>query len=303
MNAVKMLSVTKDINSCRLALGTVQFGLPYGVANKCGQVSLDVAKQMVGFAEGIGVDTLDTAIGYGESEQVLGKIGVNDLNIVSKLSPLQELVKDVDSWVLQEVEASLKRLKIDSLYGLLLHRSSDLMDSRGTALYASIQKLKSKGYVKKIGISIYSPAELDAFIGKFEFDLIQAPFNLIDRRLCSTGWLQRLKEHGCEVHVRSAFLQGLLLMSRSAIPAKFEQWSNIWNKWDIWLQEHDTNAVSACLGYPLSFPQIDRVIVGANNLEQLRQIATAIRNTNVYQFPNLACNEENLINPARWSGL
>lgn len=297
------LPVTKSMNSRRLALGTVQFGLAYGVANTQGQVSLDVAKRMVRFAESIGMDTLDTAIGYGQSEEVLGKIGVGGLNVVSKLSPLHESVKDVGSWALREAEASLKRLKLDKLDGLLLHRSSDLHEARGAALYAAMQKLKQEGYVEKIGISIYSPAELDACVGKFDLDLIQAPFNLVDHRLLTSGWLQRLKGNGCKVHVRSVFLQGLLLMSRSGIPDKFSQWSGIWNNWHQWLKQHDADPVKACLAYPLSFSQIDRVIVGANDLEQLRQIAIAVGHTIDYQFPNLTCTEENLINPARWSDL
>jgi len=303
MTSVQALSVTKSVNSRRLALGTVQFGLAYGVANKQGQVSLNVAKQMVRFFEGIGVDTLDTAISYGQSEEVLGKIGVSEFNVVSKLSPLHESVSDIGAWVLCEAKASLKRLKLDRLDGLLLHRSSDLQGARGATLYASMQKLKSEGYVKKIGISIYSPVELDAYIGKFEFDMIQAPFNLIDHRLHSSGWLQRLKAKGCEVHVRSVFLQGLLLMSRSAIPDKFSRWNDIWNNWHQWLQQHDVDALSTCLAYPLSIPQIDRVIVGANNLEQLRQIAIAVSNSVGQQFPNLASSEEHLINPSRWSDL
>lgn len=303
MTAVQAFTVSNRMNSRRLALGTVQFGLPYGLANKQGQVSLDVAKQMVGFAREIGVDTIDTAIGYGQSEAVLGKIGVSEFNVVSKLSPLDQSVSDVGAWALREAEASLKRLKLDRLDGLLLHRSSDLHGAQGTALYAAMQKLKLEGYVKKIGISIYSPVELDACVGKFELDLIQAPFNLVDHRLCTSGWLERLKANGCEVHVRSVFLQGLLLMSRSEIPDKFGQWSSIWNNWHEWLQKHDGDAVQTCLAYPLSFSQIDRVIVGANDLEQLQQIAIAVGHTVDYQFPSLACNEESLINPARWSDL
>jgi hypothetical protein len=303
MTVVEALPAINRMNSSRLALGTVQFGLSYGVSNRQGQTSLDVAGRMVSFAADIGVNTIDTAIDYGESEQVLGKIGVGNFNVVSKLPPLPKSVRDVDSWAFCEAEASLKRLKLDRLHGLLLHRSSDLHDARGTALYAAMQKLQSKGYVQKIGISIYSPAELDSCVGKFEFDLIQAPFNLVDHRLFTSGWLQRLKENGCEVHVRSAFLQGLLLLPQSAIPDKFSQWSSIWNNWHQWLRQHDADAVRACLGYPLSFPQIDRIIVGANDLEQLRQIAIVVGHNIDYQFPNLACNEENLINPARWSDL
>lgn len=303
MSVVQAMPVTNTANVHRLALGTVQFGLPYGVANVKGQVPLSVAEQMVRFATDIGVDTIDTAIGYGESEQTLGKIGVGNFKVISKLLPLPASVKDVSDWALRETEASLTRLRLDSLHGLLLHRSSDLTGPQGTLLYAAMQRLKSEGLVRKIGISIYSPSELDSCDEKFEFDLIQAPFNLVDFRLYACGWLQRLKAQGCEVHVRSVFLQGLLLMRRPAIPAKFEQWDGIWNAWHQWLQQSGEDAVSACLAYPLSFPQIDRVVVGSNDLEQLRQIADAAGCDVGHQFPNLACNEENLINPAKWASL
>ena len=303
MSAVQATPVTNISRIHRLALGTVQFGLPYGVANNLGQVSLTVAEQMVKLAVDSGVDTIDTAIGYGESEQALGKIGVGNFKVVSKLLPLPESVTNVDAWALREIEASLARLNLDGLHGLLLHRSSDLHGAKGAELYAAMQKLKTQGRVKKIGVSIYSPAELDACSGKFEFDLIQAPFNLVDHRLYLSGWLERLKLQGCEVHVRSVFLQGLLLMPQPTIPAKFGQWDGIWNTWHQWLQQHNADAVVACLAFPLSFSQIDRVVVGANDLGQLQQIMAAAGRRIEQPLPDLGCNEESLINPAKWSGL
>jgi hypothetical protein len=296
-------AVTGSANVRRLALGTVQFGLPYGVANTQGQVAPADAEQMVRFAAESGMETIDTAIGYGESEQVLGKIGIDNFKVVSKLLPLPEAVTDAGEWALRETERSLARLKLDSLHGLLLHRSSDLHGPFGPALYAAMQKMKSDGRVKKIGISIYSPTELDACAGRFDFDLIQAPFNLLDNRLAASGWLPRLKAKGCEVHVRSAFLQGLLLMPRAMIPAKFRRWDRLWNAWHQWLEEHRADAVGACLAYPLGFAEIDRVVVGANDPAQLREIAAAVAGDAGPRLPDLRCSEEDLINPARWAGL
>ncbi|MBC2770573.1 aldo/keto reductase [Pusillimonas minor] len=287
----------------RLALGTVQFGVPYGVANTGGQVPLETARAMVQFARTNGIDTLDTAIGYGESEQVLGSIGMEDLKVVSKLLPLPASVADAHAWALSKAEASLARLGVKQLHGLLLHRSSDLSGPQGAALYAAMRELQQAGKVRKIGMSIYASTELDAYYGTYAFDLIQAPFNLIDYRLASSGWLSRLKEQGCEVHVRSAFLQGLLLMPRNAIPAKFAPWSALWDRWHAWLAEHDTDAVRACLAYPLSFPEIDRVVVGALDVTQLRQITLAVGDALAASLPDLACEDEHLINPAKWLAL
>ena len=190
--------MTAGNNACRLALGTVQFGVPYGVANTSGQVPSEMARAMVQFAIASGIDTLDTAIGYGESEQVLGKVGMDGLSIVSKLLPLPASVNDAHSWVLSEAEASLARLRVGTLHGMLLHRSSDLVGPQGAALYAAMRELQEAGKVRKIGLSIYAPAELDVYEDMYTFDLIQAPINLVDRRLASSGWLRRLKERGCE---------------------------------------------------------------------------------------------------------
>jgi aryl-alcohol dehydrogenase-like predicted oxidoreductase len=288
-------------NASRLALGTVQFGLAYGIANKDGQVSPATAKEMVGFAHGAGIDTLDTAIGYGNSEEVLGQIGVQTLKVISKLPALSPQASDVGGWVQEQVRLSLARLKLDTMHGLLLHRPMELLGENGASLYQALQMLKENGVIQKLGVSVYSPEELSQLTAKYSFDIIQAPFNLVDRRLATSGWLQRLKEQGTEVHIRSAFLQGLLLMPRTEIPARFNQWSALWNAWHQWLEHQHTNALGACLAFALSFPEIDRVVVGANDLQQLQQIIKAANETPNSALPNLACEDEKLINPATWS--
>lgn len=303
MSADQIIPVNGHPNVHRLALGTVQFGLPYGIANTQGQVSLTAAESMVTYAANCGVDTIDTAIGYGDSEKALGQIGVQNFKVISKLLAVPESTENVRDWMLQEVEHSLMRLNLNSLYGLLLHRPDDLLSQHGDAIFEALCELKDAGKVQKIGVSIYSPSELDSFAGKFGFDLIQAPFNLVDRRLSSSGWLQRLKAAGCEVHIRSAFLQGLLLMPQEAIPAKFSKWAPLLSTWHQWLKQYKGDAVSACLAYPLSFPEVDRVVVGANDLAQLQQIVAAAGHTSKHQLPDLACEEESLINPAKWPGL
>src|SRR5581483_2256099 len=111
----------------------------------------------------------------------------------------------------------LLRLDVKTLYGLLLHRPQQLLGAEGPTLYQALQGLKKGGQVQKIGVSVYAPSELELLNLRYRFDLVQAPFNLVDRRLHTTGWLQRLKEDGVEIHTRSAFLQGLLLMSPAAI--------------------------------------------------------------------------------------
>lgn len=287
----------------RLALGTVQFGQIYGIANQFGQVSRASAREMLHLASGRGVDMLDTAIAYGDSEACLGEAGVNAFKVVTKLPAVPEGCTNVAQWVGEQFGASLQRLGARAVYGLLLHRPVQLLEPGGAELYRALMALKEAGTVGKVGISVYSPDELAALIPRYRIDLVQAPFNLIDQRLKTSGWLARLKQNDIEIHTRSAFLQGLLLMSQSAIPSKFSPWADIWSKWHQWLASQAASAVQACLACPLSCSEIDRVVVGADGLEHLSQIIDAANGAGGVIPPDLACIDENLINPARWSCL
>lgn len=287
----------------RLALGTVQFGMPYGVANQTGQVLRSEAQAMLELAAARGVDTLDTAVAYGESEACLGEVGVRDFKVVTKLPSLPQGLDDVQGWVRTQVSASMTRIGTSRLYGLLLHRPEQLLETNGAALYRVLQSLKESGQVEKIGVSIYSPKELDLICKSFHLDLVQAPFNLVDRRLHATGWLQRLKEHNVEIHTRSTFLQGLLLMPRTAIPPKFVRWSDLWDSWHHWLVSHQVPAVHACLAFPLSFPEIDRVVVGADSAAQLTELIDAAGGGGAFALPDLRCDDDTLVNPSRWATL
>lgn len=287
----------------RLALGTVQFGLPYGIFNQTGQVDHPEAKRLLQLALDSGIDTLDTAVAYGDSEILLGTLGTQGFKLVTKLPAMPDTCLDVAKWVRQQVSESLLRLGVKAVYGLLLHRSEQLLGTNGVALYNALQGLKDSGQVLKVGVSIYTPTELSALIPRFYFDLVQAPFNLVDRCLVSTGWLQRLKDDDVEIHTRSAFFQGLLLMPHSDIPKKFQPWAALWRTWHGWLVEHDTPAVQACLSFPLSFPEIDRIVVGVDSLNQLAQIIRYSYIEPIKALPDLQCQDGRLINPGNWKNL
>jgi aryl-alcohol dehydrogenase-like predicted oxidoreductase len=287
----------------RLAIGTAQFGLNYGIANHLGKVGINDVKMILDQAFLSGIDTLDTAIAYGDSEVSLGQAGIASFNVVTKLPEMPNDSDNVDLWISNHLTQSLNRLDATSLYGLLLHRPLQLLEVHGVELYYALHKLKNKGLVKKIGISIYSPSELDLLIPKFDFDLIQAPFNVFDQRLFHSGWLHRLSQTGIEVHVRSVFLQGLLLMQRSDIPVKFNRWSSLFDRWHNWICESELSAVEASLSFVLSYPEIDRVVVGVDSLNQLKQILTAMNVLKNSVFTTLNCEDELLINPVNWPNL
>lgn len=287
----------------KIALGTAQFGLTYGVANTRGQVVLDEAYKILTYALSSGIDTIDTAIAYGESEQRLGEIGIDGWKVVSKLPAIPEQAADVASWVFESVRGSLHRLKVSKLYGLLLHRSQELLCPQGNDLYLALKALKREGLVEKIGVSVYGPEELDALWPHFEFDLVQAPYNIIDRRIVSTGWLMRLHQKGIEVHTRSAFLQGLLLMSPEERPVVFSRWHSLFSQWDAWVAKQSVSQLQACLGFAFSQPGISRVVVGVDSLRHLQEILSCSSGVSSTPPDGILSNDEDLINPSRWGSL
>ena len=281
----------------------MQFGLSYGIANQAGQVSRTEAKKMLEFAVSQGIDTIDTAIAYGDSEACLGEIGVQSLKVITKLPPIPDVCDNIERWVNLNISESMGRLGCGVLHGVMLHRSTDLSGESGQQLYNSMQNLKKDRLVRKIGVSIYSPIELDTIFSQFTVDIVQAPFNLVDQRLLSSGWLYRLKNQSVEVYTRSSFLQGLLLMPRKAIPEKFSRWAPLWDQWNIWLKENSLCASKVCLDFVQSFEQIDRVVVGADSLSQLEQLVTVSTEVPCQAFPSISSNDEYLINPYNWKYL
>ena len=287
----------------KLALGTVQFGLPYGVANQQGQVAASEVQATLDLARTNGIHTLDTAIAYGESERVLGGMSLEDFDIVTKLPSVPDGCKDVVGWIESELEGSLTRLNVSRVNSLLLHSPDQLSSSIGQTIYKTLLEKKNEGIVKRIGISVYCPNELSLLIENFHFDLIQAPFNIIDNRLKEAGLFEKLALSGTQLHVRSVFMQGLLLMSAESRPEKFNRWSSLWTTWEQWLADVNLTPLQACLRYALSIPEIERVVVGVDSSVQLSEILKASEGDCPIPLPTLNCTDLNLLNPSLWSQL
>lgn len=287
----------------KLALGTAQFGQKYGVANTGNQIDQETAFSILRRSQELGWETLDTASAYGASELVLGAFGVQRWRVVSKLNAVPNQCRDVKGWVKKQAENSLHRLELKKMYGFLLHKPSQLTEVGGEKLYEALIALKDECLVEKVGISIYSPLELEVLSPEYRFDLIQAPLNIFDRRILESGWAERLKKSGAELHVRSAFLQGLLLMSPKDRPLKFDRWSTIWKEWDQWLYASGLSPLQACLRYVRDASFVDRIIIGVNSVAHLNQIALAIEgeSSGLPEFPPI--NDERLINPIFWDQL
>jgi aryl-alcohol dehydrogenase-like predicted oxidoreductase len=288
-------------STSRIALGTAQFGLQYGVANIEGRVSFSSVREIMCLASANGINMLDTAVAYGDSEERIGLVGAEQFNIVTKLPRVPDDELKIRDFVYKQVSQSLLNLRTQSLYGLLLHSPLQLLGSSGALLYKALQELKEKNLVQKIGISVYAPSDLVGLIPRYSLDIIQIPYSLVDRRLQISGWLQRLKDQNVELHTRSCFLQGLLLFPHNKIPPQFQPWQHLWDRWASWLTAHQNiSPLAACIKFPLSFPEIDRIVVGVDSMSHLIQIIEALRSTDEISFPDLQSDDELLINPTFW---
>lgn len=293
---------TKNTSS-KIALGTVQFGLPYGISNKNGQVSNPEVARILDIAKVKGIHTLDTAIAYGSSEKVLGEHNLESFDIITKLPAIPDDTLDIKGWVEDQMTGSLTRLRVPKVKAVLLHRPEQLHSEAGPEIYAALDSLKIKGLTERIGISIYSPNEFINLSRDFHFDLIQAPFNVLDTRLQDSGALDILKSQETSLHVRSIFLQGLLLMDKKQRPNKFNEWSQLWTKWENWLDEHNLTPLEVCIRHALSMPHIEKVVVGVDSADQLQEIVTAAEG-NLPTIPSdISCGDVRLLSPQLWSQL
>ncbi len=288
----------------KLSLGTAQFGLTYGIANQSGQVPKNEAIQILDLLKKRGIGSLDTAMTYGESELVLGSIGVDEFDVITKLPKLPSGILNINDWVDSQISSALVRMNLNSVYGILLHDPQDLLREEGRLLTRSLANQKSRGVASKVGVSIYDPDDLAWITNLMDVDIIQAPLNLIDRRLERSGWLNKLYSNGVEIYTRSAFLQGLLLMTMENIPNKFSPWMNLFRSWHRLLREKNLDPAEVCLSYPLSLPEVNRVVVGVDGLAQFQQLLNYLESRfNEDDWGFMVCEDERLINPSMWENL
>ena len=277
----------------KLTLGTVQFGLDYGISNIGGQMSLEEARKVLKLAKEYDIDTLDTASGYGNSEKVLGKIGVNDFQIITKTTSLQLGIDNV----LQSFYQSLTDLNETSVDGLLIHNIGDTENKQFDTLYKELDKLKQDKLINKIGFSTYTPDQVDFLLDNFDFDLIQVPFNVFDTRLIDGGQLQILRNKQIEIHARSIFLQGLLLNFKQ-LGSYFSKWIVQFNNYQEIVQDSELSLLEYALSFVLNTKEIDVTLVGVSNSSQLTEIIKA-SNLNL-DLKAYGIDDINLLNPSLW---
>ena len=277
----------------KLALGTVQFGLDYGVTNSEGKVQIEEVKSILECAKENSINTLDTAASYGNSEEVLGDVGINDFQVITKTIPL----KNGTDEVIKRFQQSLTYLNKLSVNGLLIHNINEIEQKNFNTFFKELTELKRQGLVNKIGFSTYTPEKVDFLLENFDFDLIQVPFNIFDNRLIQGGQLQALNNKGIEVHARSIFLQGVLL-GFDNLPTHFKVWEKQFNEYQAMVKESGMSLLEYALNFALNIPEIDKVLVGVNSEQQLKEIVQAVKGPSSLDAHPI--DDINLLNPSLW---
>ena len=284
----------------KIALGTANFGQKYGLAGKIIKSDKKV-KKIIQFANNSKIKLIDTSSNYGSSETLLGNNNLKNFKIITKLKISNDEKKsnNLENIVFNKVEESLFKLNIKKLYAILLHESDDLKSNKRHKLINVLKKLKKENLVSKIGISIYNPKELNFIWPFWKPDIVQCPFNILDRRIYESGWLKKLKKNKTEIHVRSIFLQGLLLKNEKSMPRKFKKWKNIFKKWNNYCKKENISKIQGCINFIKSFKKISFVIIGFEDIKQVKNIISYFKN-NKKSYTTIACNDIKLIDPRLW---
>jgi len=282
----------------KLAVGTVKFGTNYGLINKK-KIYLNEIKKISKFINSKinNINLIDTAFSYGKSHKIIGSTKLNKLKIVTKI---RFLSKNKINYFNKNIDNLLKDLRVNKIYGLLFH---DVKDAINKSYLKLLLDLKKKKIIKKIGVSIYSPNDLKIILKLWKPDIVQVPFNIFDQRLVKSGYLDLLKKLKIEIHVRSCFLQGLLVnYDRNKKKfKKFQKWNDLLESWSGWCRNNNISKIEACLQFIKNYKKIDYLVVGFDNLKQLKEIIYILGKKEIKITNKFYSSDLKLIDPRKWN--
>lgn len=281
----------------KITLGTVQFGINYGISNTHGVPSDEALQTIFSIAQEAGINQLDTALAYGNAEERLGLFADNRFQIITKF-PAVTSQNELES----TLEQSLIRLKVNSVYGYLAHNADILIEN--PQLWETLQKAKAEGKIEKIGFSLYHPEQLEKLLAlNIVPDLVQLPYSILDRKF--ENKLAELKQLGTEIHVRSVFLQGLYFLNPKQLPEKLQPLTEALTKLHSICTEHKVSVGDVALNYVISNPNIDKVVMGVETAAQLQQNIQMVLDWKAdfglfSKIEAIEIKDKSLLNPVNW---
>ena len=284
----------------KLALGTAQFGLDYGINNKKGKIPKKEVFGILDHAIKNGIDTLHTSYAYGNSENIIGEFVQKNksyFKIISKF-PTENL-KNAEHLFYN----SLKNLHSEKVYGCLLHDFKLFLQKPD--IWSTLEKLKNQDIVEKIGFSVYYPQEIEHILNKeIQFDIVQLPFSILDQRF--TYLLNMLKKKNVDINVRSVFLQGLLFKNVDKLKDNFTKIKNKLLYLQSISKKTDIPISALCINFVVLNEQIDKVIVGVDSLQNLQDNIKSLKYKNnvkiIYEeLLGLKENDEKITLSINWN--
>ncbi|MBY0486078.1 MAG: aldo/keto reductase [Flavobacteriaceae bacterium] len=281
----------------KITLGTVQFGIQYGISNTHGVPSDSELESIFSVASELGIKQLDTAKAYGNAEERIGQLSNSKFDIITKF-PSVDYEKDLEI----ALSESLQKLNVSSIYGYLAHNADVIIHN--PSLWEVLLEAKKEGKIKKIGYSLYTPEQLERLLDlNYIPDLVQLPYSILDRKF--EKQLSILKQLGTEVHVRSVFLQGLYFMNPNKLPEKLQPLQDSLVELKNLCIENKVSVGEVALNYVISNPNIDKLVIGIETAEQLRENINLVTNwkSNNALFSKIEAIEikdKSLLNPVNW---
>ena len=278
-----------------LTIGTAQFGFKYGLDKiKISDKEILKIKKIISKNN---IKYWDTAINYGRSEKILGNLKI-EKKIITKISLPKKKVKNLKNWFSFTLKRSLKRVKVKSLHGLLIHSTSDILSSNKDFLNF-IKESKKRKLVSKIGVSVYDITEVEKILKFWKPDIIQLPINIFDQRFLKNNLLKKIKNKRIEIYARSCFLQGILLKNQLRMGNNKSK--KIFKNFVTWCVKNRTSQLTSCLHFIKRIKEIKSIVIGFDNASQLNEIINAF-NKKAILVPNKFVNKEKrLIDPRKWS--
>lgn len=295
----------------KLALGTVQFGLNYGVSNSQGQVEINEVNNILQLAHSLGIDTLDSASAYGDSEQVLGQLEISKrFKVITKIPKLSPEITSI----LPFIDNSLINLNRSSIDALFFHDADDLITHPNHKhFYQELISLKQQNIINKTGASLYHIEQWDKLKNTSPLDVLQVPVNCLDQRFIDHTRLSEFKKNKTALHCRSLFLQGLLLMNKEQWPCYFSSYKQHLLAFAELAKRYQCSMLSLALAIvvqksltnSLVSEVIEKLVIGCCSTQQLQEIISAYEiaqtlSINPDELEALASNDLGLINPSLW---
>jgi aryl-alcohol dehydrogenase-like predicted oxidoreductase len=285
--------------SSRIGLGTAQFGMKYGLKNQ--QAPHDSVRAIVDFAhQSDAIGWVDTAAAYGDSERLLGELGIGHLEVFTKIPPLGGASQPIQM-VHDSIRKSLENLQQERLQGVLIHNLDDLLGPDGQAVWKAVCSYKEQGKVLHLGVSAYDADKIKAAVKMFpDIEFVQAPLNVIDQRLLADGTIEFLQDAGVAFVARSMFLQGLLLLPPESLGTKWELFKPALTEVAGTARELGLSPLQLCLGFVLQNALVTACVIGANTLSHIQDILDCRPTPPIGDLSHLSSGDTRFIDPRFW---